>query len=168
MSRAFVKEPDDPRAGDDQPELPRSPHPNFVTPRGLALLQARRDELVAEKGDLGSREGDLEALTHLGQVERELRYLEARIGTARLVEPKDQPRDAVAFGARVTLEDENGERRDYAIVGEDEASPQEGKVSWVSPLAQALTGAAVGELIAWRRPSGDVELEVIAIRYGDD
>jgi transcription elongation GreA/GreB family factor len=159
MSRAFVKEPDGPLAGDDQPELPRSPHPNFVTPRGLALLQARRDEL---------REGDLEALTHLGQVERELRYLEARIGTARLVEPKDQPRDAVAFGARVTLEDENGERRDYAIVGEDEASPQEGKVSWISPLAQALTGATISELIAWRRPSGDVELEVIAIRYGDD
>ena len=165
MSRAFVKEPEGARAGDDQPELPRSSHPNFVTPRGLALLRARRDALVGEKSDLATRESDLEALSHLGQVERDLRYLEARLATARLVDPKDQPRGTVAFGARVTLEDENGDRRDYTIVGEDEA---EGKVSWVSPLARALTGSAVGDLVAWRRPSGEVELEVIAIHYGEN
>ena len=65
----------------------------------------------------------------------------------------------------MTLEDEGGQRLDYTIVGEDEADPAAGLVSWVSPLARALQDAEVGDLIVWERPMGDLELEVRRIRY---
>ena len=67
----------------------------------------------------------------------------------------------------MTLEDEDGTRRDYRIVGEDEADPAAGKISWVSPLARAMMGSGLGDLVTWRRPAGDLELEVVGIRYGE-
>ena len=166
MSRAFVKEPDGETAGDDQPELPLSPHPNFVTQAGFTALEARRQALEAERRALEA-EHDLSSVSHLGQVARELRYVVARLGSAIVVPAADQPADEVAFGARVTLEDEDGQRSDYAIVGEDEADPTAGKVSWVSPLARAMIGSRLGDLVTWERPAGDLELEVAAIRYGE-
>jgi transcription elongation GreA/GreB family factor len=166
MSRAFVKEPDGETAGDDQPELPLSPHPNFVTQAGFAALEARRQALVAERRTLGAGRDNLASVSHLGQVERELRYVVARLGSAIVVPAADQPADEVAFGARVTLEDEDGQRSDYAIVGEDEADPAAGKVSWVSPLARAMMGGRLGDLVTWERPAGELELEITAIRYG--
>ena len=165
MSRAFVKEPEGARAGDDQPELPRSSHPNYVTPAGLAALELRRQDLISEKTALDGRDSDLKAISRLSQVERELRYIEDRVASARVIDPLAQPSNEVAFGALVTLRDATGERHRYAIVGEDEAEPLEGKVSWVSPLARALTGATVGDIVTWRRPSGDRDLEVVAISY---
>ncbi|MDH3475758.1 MAG: GreA/GreB family elongation factor, partial [Rhodospirillales bacterium] len=98
-------------------------------------------------------------------VARELRYLEARIGAAIPVDPAGQPADRVAFGALIRVEDEDGRQRAFRIVGEDEADPERGKVSWVSPLARAAQDAEVGDLITWRRPSGDRELEILEIGY---
>ena len=71
----------------------------------------------------------------------------------------------MAFGAEVTVEDEDGEAKTYRIVGEDEADPDHGKVSWVSPLAKALIDARAGDLVIWERPTGEVELEIISIAY---
>jgi len=166
MSRAFVKEPDGETAGDDQPELPLSPHPNFVTQAGFAALEARRAPLEAERRALEADRHSLSCVLHLGQVERELRYVVARLASAMVVPAADQPAGEVAFAALVTLEDEDGQRSDYAIVGEDEADPAAGKVSWVSPLARAMMGSRLGDLVTWKRPAGDLELEVMAIRYG--
>ena len=168
MSRAFVKEPDGPTAGDEQPDLPLSPHPNHVTPAGLRALEARRDALAAERAGLSTESLAPEMQNRLAQVSRELRYFEARIASALPVDIAAQPKGKVAFGATVSLEEEAGRRLAYQIVGEDEADPAAGKVSWVSPLARALMGAKVGELVTWRRPSGELELEVVAIAYEDE
>jgi transcription elongation factor GreB len=164
MSRAFVKDDTDNGAGEIA-DLPQSPHPNYVTPRGLAQLkerlaaaQARRRELL-EAGEGGGND------LALANVARDIRYLEARIERAIPVDPAAQPHDEVAFGARVRVADEKGAEREFAIVGEDEADAEHGSVSWVSPLAKALIGAAVGDEIVWRRPAGDVALEVLAISY---
>ena len=165
MSRAFVKEPDGATAGDDQPELPLSPHPNYVTAWGHKALEDRRNGLEAKRRALLAEPGALASVSQLSQVERELRYVVARLKSAQLVSAADQPTDEIAFGAQVTLEDEEGQRSHYSIVGEDEAAPGEGKVSWVSPLASAMLGGRIGDLVTWRRPAGDLELEVIAIRY---
>jgi len=73
--------------------------------------------------------------------------------------------DRVGFGATVDLVDEDGARYRYRIVGEDEADPEQGLVSWVSPLARALEGARVGDSVIWKRPAGDLEVEVLAIDY---
>jgi transcription elongation GreA/GreB family factor len=167
MSRAFVKEPDGETAGDDQPELPLSPHRNFVTPAGLAALEARQQALEAERQALKASSDPLAARAQLGRVGRELRYLAARLANAEPVAPGAQPQDEVAFGALVTLEGEAGARHSYRIVGEDEADPAAGKISWVSPLAKAMMGSRVGDLVTWRRPAGALELEVVAIRYDD-
>lgn len=164
MSRAFVKE-DDAGKAEPQVDLPMSEHPNFVTPAGLQMLRDKVKAFEEERARLKEHETELAAQSHLPRVEQELRYWEERLRTAIPVDPAKQPRDKVAFGAVVTVADEDGNERDYAIVGEDEADPQNGKVSYVSPLARALDGAAVGDLITWKRPAGDQELEVMAIRY---
>jgi transcription elongation GreA/GreB family factor len=164
MSRAFVKE-DDAGTPEEKVDLPVSEHPNFVTPAGLKMLQDKARQYEEERAALKSHDSELSAQSHLPRVEQEWRYWEERLRTAKPVDLAKQPRDKVAFGAVVTVEDEDGKQRDYAIVGEDEADPQAGKVSYVSPLARALDGAEVGETIVWKRPAGDQELEVVAIKY---
>lgn len=167
MSRAFVKEPDGDELPDDQPELRESPYPNYVTPRGLGLLKKELADLAAEKERLTKELPDLEAKLALAQAERRIRYCAHRIEHAIPVDPAGQPAGEVAFGAIVRVADEEGKTHDYAIVGEDEADAAQGKVSWVSPLARALMGAKVGQSVTWKRPAGDAELEVVAIRYED-
>ncbi len=167
MSRAFVKEPDGDQVADDLPDLPRSRHPNYVTPAGLAALRDRTEALDAEHRSFGGEAHSPRETLRLRQVERELRHLRGRVEGAILVDPARQPRNEVAFGARVEVEDEAGRRRRFAIVGEDEAEAEEGKVSWLSPLAQALIGAGVGDSVDWQRPLGDLELEIKTISYDE-
>ena len=163
MSRAFVKEPDGDQVADDQPELPQSPHPNYVTPTGLAALEASCTDWKAQQD---ATDADVLAnKPHIAQIGREIRYYEERIRRAIVINPAQQPPGEVAFGARVTAEDEDGDTLIFAIVGEDEADPGNGKVSWVSPLASALLDAQVGDLVTWKRPVGDRELEIITIDY---
>ncbi len=165
MSRAFVRESDGDEAGDGQPELPVSAHRNYVTPAGLKALEAEQHALAEERRALKDDEADLAKRSHLAQLERRLRYLEARLLSAIPVDPAGQPADEVAFGATVTVEDEDGQRQRYLIVGEDEADPAANRIAWISPLARALLGSGPGALVTWPRPAGDLELEVIAIEY---
>ena len=165
MSRAFVKEPDGDTAEDDQPDRPQSPHPNYVTPGGLQSLEERLAQAREKQGRLAGDADDLANKLPLSQVARDIRFLEGRLERAIVVDPLQQAADEVCFGATVTVEDEDGAVRTFAIVGEDEADVTQGKVSWVSPLAQALLGAAVGDSLTWERPAGDVELEIVSIRY---
>ncbi len=159
MSRAFVKE----GTGELEPlpDLPISAHPNYVTPRGLAALKAR---LLARQADLAALKARAERLDRLPEAaaERDIRYLEARLRSAILVEAATQPSSEVQFGARVRVEME-GEERVFEIVGEDEADAALGRIAPQSPLARALIGAEVGDTVVWRRPSGALELEVLDI-----
>ena len=165
MSRAFVKEQDGDQMPDDQPELPQSPHPNYVTPGGLKGLEQRLSRLRDKRRDLTEGPDDLVNKLPLAQTEREIRYIEGRIERAIVTDPAEQPRDEVCFGATVEVKDDDGGVRSFAIVGEDEADVGHGSVSWISPLARALLGSGVGDTITWKRPSGDVELEILSIRY---
>ena len=166
MNRAFVKDYEG-DADDALPEMPLSENPNYVTPHGAALLrarlataQARRDALKAAEDDTLAQERELSSL------ERELRWLSARVANAIEVDLSKQPRERVAFGAIVTVDSEDGEHR-WQIVGEDEADVEHGLVSYVSPLAQALLGARVGDEVRWHRPAGDMTIEVMKIEYSD-
>jgi len=165
MSRAFVKESDDAAIGDELPERPQSPHPNYVTPQGLAALQAQLAALQEQKQQLAADADDLLNKETLKLVERDIRYFQGRLDHAILIDPQSQPRDRVAFGATVRTVDENDVERDFTIVGEDEADVASGKISWVSPLARALVGAAVGDTVTWKRPAGDLQLEIVSIGY---
>lgn len=164
MSRAFVKESDGEQI-DELPERPQSPHPNYVTPAGLAALQAQLHELQEQRRRLAENPDELLNKETLKLVERDLRYVQERVDRAILIDPATQPTDQVAFGATVKTVDENDQERDFVIVGEDEADAAAGKISWVSPLARALTGASVGDTVTWKRPSGDLELEILSISH---
>jgi transcription elongation factor GreB len=166
MSRAFVKEPDG-APNEPIPERPLSDHPNYVSPAGLnglraklADLEGRRSQLVAERAS-----DDPVVQEQMGYVDRDLRYYAARLESAILVDPHTQPRGEVAFGAVVVARDQHGAEHRFAIVGEDEADVARDKVSWVSPVAEALLGARQGDEVVWRRPVGDLRLSVEAIDY---
>lgn len=160
MSRAFVKEGDG--ALDPLPDLPVSPHPNYVTPRGLADLQAR---LRARQTDLSALRARAERLDKLPEAaaERDIRYLEQRLRSAILIDTTTLPLTVVAFGLAVIVTDAEGHDTTYEIVGEDEADATLHRIAPQSPLARALIGAEVGDDVDWRKPAGVVTLTVKAI-----
>lgn len=166
MSRSFVKDADE-SVSERLPDIPLSEHPNYVTPRGLAQLRTRLVALRERRDALRLSTDTLPQQRELAEIERELRWLNARVGSAIEVDLAQQPRDRVAFGAWVTVDSDEGEAR-YRLVGEDEADVEHGLVSYVSPLARALLGARVGEEVVWQRPAGDLSIEVTGIEYPPD
>ena len=163
MSRAFIKEDDSNVSAEELPERPQSPHPNYVTPSGLTALQSQLAELQEQRRQLLEHPDAILAQEHLKPVERDIRYFQERIERAVVIDPASQPRDKVAFGAMVTTVDDDDAERRFAIVGEDEADPAAGKLSWASPLARALMGAAVGDVVELGDRKPPVEIEVLAI-----
>ena len=164
MSRAFVKEPDEGAPVEGVPERQISDHPNYVTPAGLKQLEERVGALETQRLELLDNEDDL-GEEQLAYVDRDLRYYTARLESAIPVDMNRQPRRKVAFGAAVTVSQNGGDRRTFTIVGEDEADLKEGKISYVSPLAEALLEARVGKTVLWRRPAGNIDLTVEGIDY---
>lgn len=165
MSRAFVNED----AGADRPDLPElpvPPGPNIVTPRGLAALQARIAERQADLAQLKSRPDRLDKLPEAA-AERDLRWLEARLKAAVVIDPARHDLSEAAFGLAVTVADEDGTETTYEIVGEDEADATRQRIAPNSPLARALLGAQVGDVVTWKRPSGAVDLEITRIAHAD-
>jgi transcription elongation GreA/GreB family factor len=154
MSIAFVKEPEGGEAFEDLPDRPISPHTNFVTPEGLALMEAELERLHAEHA--AALEADDKAA--LARTGRDLRYWSARRASAQVISTPPDTAE-VHFGSTVTIEREDGRRQTWRIVGEDEADPAHGTLSYVSPLAQALTGKRVGDVVQ----AGASEAEVVGI-----
>jgi transcription elongation GreA/GreB family factor len=141
MSRAFTRE-DDNEAIADIGERPISPHRNLVTERGLALIEAELERLRKELGK-GERQEDRE---RLALASRDLRYWTARRESAELSVP-EAGSDVVRFGMSVTLEGDDDVKVHWKIVGEDEADPSKGSISHVSPMARALFGKGIGDLV---------------------
>ena len=155
MSRAFVRERDDAPA-EAPPEMQHSGQTNFVTPRGLRLIEQKLFELN-EALAAGPGEDDK------ARILRDLRYWTARRASARLVEHKT-PDSEVAFGSEVIIRRHGGPPETFQIVGEDEADPAQGRISYASPIAQALLGARPGETIEVENRKPPLELHVLAVR----
>jgi len=164
MSRAFVKEPDGDQAELDLPERPQSDHPNYMTQTGLEKMQSTVDALRQERSLL-KKEDNLSAKSRVKVVEADLRYLEKRIQCAIPVDVSKQKSKEIRFGATAKLVDENDQEYVFTIVGEDEAEPEEGFISWVSPLARELLGKKADDTVLWERPAGNLELEILEFRY---
>jgi len=164
MSRAFVKEADDNLPSDELPERPQSPHPNYVTPQGLAKLHAKVHALQEERDRLAAQDDPM-ARTRLLEVKRDLRYFQGRVERAIQVDGLGQPKDEVHFGAEVEMQGDGGDRMTLRIVGEDEAEVAAGRISWASPVGKALIGLKVGDSVAMPRAGKARDVEVVAIRY---
>lgn len=166
MSRAFVNEERFEQAGGDElVERPISPHPNYVTPTGALELQTQEESLLAELDTLKNSTEDTFAKDKIAELERDLRYVRARLDSAILVDPITQSHETVLFGASVEVRDSEGNQHVFHIVGEDEANAAINKVSWVSPLAKSLIGQKIGDTVTWQRPAGDLTLEILDIHY---
>jgi len=164
MNRAFVKDGNEDRPGEDLPERPISDAPNYVTQEGLRTLREKVETLAREHAELREAAEDFDKL-RLAVNERDLRYFQARLESAIVVDVANEPQGEVHFGATVKTEDEDGKVVSVTIVGEDEADVTNGKVSWVSPLAKALIGSRTSDTVTWTRPAGSTTLEVLDISY---
>ncbi|MET0336498.1 MAG: transcription elongation factor GreA [Caulobacter sp.] len=158
MSVAFTREEDHEATAADLPDRPISNHANLVTPAGLAQIEAELADARAAYTAAQST-GDVSSdRTAMARATRDLRYWSARRASAQLIEPTFDAQ-VVTFGGQVTFDREDGRRQTFRIVGEDEADPANGAVSYVSPLAQAVLGKAVGD----EAMVAGSEVEIVAI-----
>jgi len=150
MSRAFVKE----SSGEDEdvPERALSRYRNLVTPHGLAQID---DQLKRLESQLSAARAVAD-IALVSQSQRELRYWSARRASAEVV-PLPAPTGIVRFGSTVELKLPDGQRQRWCLVGEDEANPVGGLISYVSPLGQRLLGAQVGDEI--KTGQGDASID---------
>ena len=159
MSVAFTKEESAETASETLlPDRPISPHPNLVTDAGLQALQAQLQD-AREAYAAAQRIEDVNEKRRQSAVPlRDARYLTERLRTAQLV-PNPASNESVAFGSTVTFSRADGRVQTYRIVGEDEADPKAGSISFVSPVAKSLMGKAVGDVVG----TGAQEIEILSI-----
>ncbi len=159
MSVAFVKEESAETAAETLlPDRPVSPHPNLVTEAGLEALTRQLEEAREAYGVANAVEDVNERRRQAAGPLRDLRYFTERVRTAQVM-PEPVGTEVVAFGSTVTFSREDGRVQRYRIVGEDEADPKAGTISYVSPVARQLMGKRVGEVVS----VAGQELELVAI-----
>lgn len=158
MSVAFTKEESSETAAElHLPDRPISQHPNLVTADGLKQLEAQAEARAAYLAAQAVEDVN-ERRRQSAVPYRDLKYLTERLSTAQVI-PAPETNAVVAFGSKVTFERDDGRVQTYRIVGEDEADPKTGSISFVSPVAARLMGKAVGDVVT----VGDQELEITAI-----
>lgn len=181
MNKAFVKESDD---ADDELEaaLPQIPAgaKNYITPAGyqrikdelLRLIDIERPEVVrivhwaASNGDRSENGDYIYGKRRLREIDRRIRFLTKRLDLAEVVDPSaHHGGDQVFFGATVTYENQAGASHTVTIVGIDELDPLKGKISWISPVARALTKAREGDVVTLQTPAGMEQLEILKVEY---
>jgi transcription elongation factor GreB len=153
--------------------------PNYLTPEGAEklseelrrLMGVERPKTVQEVADAaaqGDRSENAEYIygkKKLREIDRRVRFLTKRLESAVVVKPGEQSGDVVRFGATVEVEDEDGNRRKYLLVGPDESDPAQGKLSFQSPMGRSLLKRKVGDVVVVKRPAGEIEVEILSVRY---
>lgn len=152
---------------------------NYITPKGLKALQdefntLRHDERpkiveivhwAAGNGDRSENGDYIYGKKRLREIDSRLEFLTKRLDAAEVVDPASVNVDYVAFGATVVIEDDDGNKKTYSIVGADESNPEKGHISWTSPIAKALLKAKVGDYVTYKAPSGEKGVEVMDLFY---
>ncbi|MFO0559555.1 MAG: transcription elongation factor GreB [Polyangiales bacterium] len=153
---------------------------NYMTPAGHKrlldeaerLLKVERPKVVREVADAaaqGDRSENAEYIygkKRLREIDSRLRFLDQRLKHAQVIDPSSLTGDKVAFGAIVTLEDEDGKSKTWQLVGEDESEPSEGRISYKSPLGRAMMQKREGDAFNFKRPDGrEVEFAVVSVKF---
>lgn len=182
MSKAFTTEKDTDDDELDEAEALPANVKNYMTPGGFAAMQKEWRQLIrverpkvvevvswaAGNGDRSENGDYIYGKKRLREIDRRIRYLNKRLETAEIVDPKLQKnRDQVFFGACVTYVRVDDSEHTVTLVGLDEAELSQGKISWLSPIAKALLKSRVGDSVDVRTPAGVETLEIVSIRYAD-
>jgi transcription elongation factor GreB len=169
MSKAFTR---DENEGPEIPDVPPTASvlapgaKNYITREGAEKLRTELQRLVeVTRPELVDSRDDPDAKRQLTRIDQRIRQLEESLQSAEIVEPADDAKDAVRFGAWVTVRESRGEETTYRIVGVDETDVDNNWVSWMSPIARALLNRKRGERIRFKFPSGEDSLEIKEIRY---
>jgi transcription elongation factor GreB len=164
VSKAFTSE-EIPDAGPVVRPAPRlAPgEVRYVTPEGHASLRAETARLAAARAELAALPAT-ERASRLADVDARAAVVEATLATLTVLGPDAAPEGRIGFGCWVTVEDEDGSRTTWRIVGPDESDPRRGLISVDSPVARALLGREAGEIVEVHRPGGPKELVVVAVR----
>ncbi len=181
MNKAFVKEGgDDEDEGDlPSPEIPAGAK-NYITPQGyqrlrdelLQLIDVDRPEVVrivhwaASNGDRSENGDYIYGKRRLREIDRRIRFLTKRMDLAAVIDPSvHHGSDQIFFGATVSYRNQAGLAHRITILGIDELDPLNGKISWISPVARALTKAHEGDTVSLQTPAGIEQLEITAVEY---
>lgn len=170
-----------PQELDDRDEVePPTPQKRYITRQGaerlhrelLNLLNVERPKVTAEvsaaaaQGDRSENAEYIYGKKRLREIDRRLRFLQSRLDSVVVVDPKEQhDTQRVYLGATLTVEDEDGHRLTYQLVGPDETDTQGGRISMNSPMGKALLGKRMGDSVRVSRPRGEIELQVVDIKY---
>lgn len=152
---------------------------NLITPTGYKklvdeltlLVKSERPQVVeevhhaAKQGDRSENAEYQYGKKRLREIDKRVRFLTRKIDSARIVDPREQRSDIVLFGATVTVEKEDGTKKIYQIVGEDEIETLKGKISWKSPLGRGLLNTKAGDFVSIEVPAGIIELLIVDIKY---
>ncbi|WP_029036121.1 GreA/GreB family elongation factor [Salinimicrobium xinjiangense] len=169
MSRGFVKEEDQEEAPFIPPRAALPPGvTNYVTPQGHKQLLEERDILEKERKNIDIS-SDKEKRHATAVINGKLNLLNERLASARILEPKEQPQDEARFGATVTFKfltgNQKGQEQSFEIVGVDEANIKARKIAFLAPLAKALTGSKVGDVVKVQMAGALQKLEILNISY---
>lgn len=182
MSKAFVKEGEAQDTDLDREVEDRALPPgtkNYITVQGAHRLREELKDLLnrvrpevtavvswaASNGDRSENADYIYGKKRLREIDRRIRFLTKRLENAEILDPTQVKSDRVRFGATVTVRDGDGLEKIYSIVGIDEIEVKKGRISWVSPLGRALLNKVVGAVAVFNSPKGEVELEIVEIKY---
>ncbi|MES2615050.1 MAG: transcription elongation factor GreB [Bdellovibrionota bacterium] len=152
---------------------------NLITPTGYKILmdeliqlsKVERPQVVqevsaaAKQGDRSENAEYQYGKRRLREIDRRVRFLDKRLSIARIINPQDQKGNKILFGATVTLENAEGKKFIYQIVGEDESNLASKKISWKSPLGHALLNKMPGDIVVIEAPAGTREFEVVSFQF---
>jgi transcription elongation factor GreB len=179
MSKAFTKEDDDSDDSQDVELQSLRTRKNYITPKGFKRLQDESHELLnvtrpdivqvvswaASNGDRSENGDYLYGKKRLREIDRRIRFLSKCLEIAEVIDPLQVKSVRAQFGATITFQNEEGLKKTISIVGIDESEPARGKISWISPLAKVFLNHEVGEVVSFKSPKGEEELEILSIIY---
>lgn len=157
-----------------------TPKDNLITPAGYDKLYSELRHLAdnerpilleeiaaaAAQGDRSENAEYIYGRKRLREVDKRINFLKSRLERAKVIDPRLQRTEKIDFGAVVTIVDDDGREKTWFIVGEDEAEPSMGKISWKSPMGRALLNKTKGDHIEVETPRGPVEFQVVSYKFG--
>ena len=168
MSKAFTRESDEASGDEIAPLRPRVPAAvkRYLTKEGAERFRQQADALLEEKRALltGGDAGSADKTSRVRRIESAIKRIQQALDSVIVAEPPADP-GIVGFGASVRIRDQQGEEETYQIVGADEAEPGQGRISSISPLAQALMNSRAGDTVRFKSPAGDQELTILTVHY---